>query len=134
LIKIASPDHNLVGIANVIERCNLTARELFTILMEQHLLFELRTVSASLGAQAVDAMHAVGLIQVRILDSDTDHRRASSIAPPSPAKKLLTTLSLNSVSHFFIKPLEVCLTSGGQFSGRAVQNFKQASSIFPHNP
>jgi hypothetical protein len=31
----------------------------FPILMEQHLLFELRTVRASFGAQSVDAMHAV---------------------------------------------------------------------------
>ena len=47
------------GIADVIERRNLTAGELFTLPMGQHLLFELRTVSASLGEQAVDAMHAV---------------------------------------------------------------------------
>ena len=46
----------------------------------------------------------------------TNYCRASSFAPPSPAKKLLTTLSLNSVWYFFMKPLEVCPTSGGQFT------------------
>ena len=38
--------------------------------------------------------------------------------PQDPAKKLLTTLSLNSVLYFSMKPFEVCPTSGGQFSTR----------------
>jgi hypothetical protein len=56
-------------------------------------------------------------------EAHTDHQRARIFAPPSPAKKILTTLSLNSVSYFAIKPLEVCPTSGvssypGRFTGR----------------
>ena len=51
--------------------------------------------------------------QVRIFSSRTDYCRASSFAPPSPAKKLLTTLSLNSVLYFSMEPFEVCPTFGG---------------------
>jgi hypothetical protein len=49
-------------------------------------------------------------------------------APPSPAKKLLTTLSLNSVWYFFMKPLEVCPTSGGQFKPGAIQSVKHPAT------
>ena len=59
MIEIASPDHDLVGIADVIERRDLAAGKLFAILMGQHLQLELRTVRAALEAQPVDAMQAV---------------------------------------------------------------------------
>lgn len=49
LIEIASPDHDLVGIADVIDRRGLAAGELFTILLGQYLQFEMRTVGAALG-------------------------------------------------------------------------------------
>ena len=58
--------------------------------------------------------------QVRIISSGTDQRRAGSFAPPSPAKKRLTTLSLNSVWYVFMKPLEVCPASGISSQPRAV--------------
>ena len=38
-----------------------------------------------------------------------------------PAIKLLTTLSLNLVLYFSMKPLEVCPTSGGQLKPGAIQ-------------
>ena len=47
-IEFASPDHDLVGIADVIDRCDLPARKLLTVLMRQHLQLELRTVLAAL--------------------------------------------------------------------------------------
>ena len=59
LIEIAPPDHDLVGIADVIERRDLTTGKLLAILMSQHLQLELRTVRAALGAQTVDAVQAV---------------------------------------------------------------------------
>ena len=46
-IEIASPDHYLVGIADVIDRRHLAARKLLTILMGQNLQLELRTVRAA---------------------------------------------------------------------------------------
>lgn len=49
-IKFTSPGHDLVGIADVIDRRNLPARKLLTVLMRQHLQFELRTVLAALGS------------------------------------------------------------------------------------
>ncbi len=56
--------------------------------------------------------------QVRIFSSGTDHCRASNFARPSPARKLLTTSSLNFVCYFFMNPLGVCPTPGGQFMFR----------------
>ncbi len=47
-IEFASPDHDLVGIADVIDRCDLPARKLLTVLMRQYLQLELRTVLAAL--------------------------------------------------------------------------------------
>ena len=44
LFEIASPDHDLVGIADVIDRRDLAAGELFSILMGQYLQLELRTI------------------------------------------------------------------------------------------
>ena len=52
-IEIASPDHHLVGIADVIHRRNLAARKLFAVLVGEHLQLELLTVRAALGAQPV---------------------------------------------------------------------------------
>ena len=59
MIEIASPDDDLVGIADVIDRRDLAAGELFAVLMGQYLQFELRTVRAAPGAQPVEAMQAV---------------------------------------------------------------------------
>ena len=119
MIEIAPPDHDLVGIADVIERRDLTTRKLLAILMSQHQQPELRTVRAALGAQTVDAVQEL-VAHVRTFSSGTEHRRAKSFAPPSPAKKLWATSSLNSVLYFFMYPLEVCPTSGGQFKPRAI--------------
>ena len=44
------PAHDLIGIADVIDRRDLAARKSLMVLMGQHLQFELRTVRASLGA------------------------------------------------------------------------------------
>ena len=41
-------------------------------------------------------------VEMRMFSSGTNHCRASSLAPPSPSKKLLTTLNLNSVSYFLM--------------------------------
>ena len=57
--EIASPDHHLVGIADVIDRRHLAARKLFAVLMGEHLQFELLTVPAALGVQPVEAVQAV---------------------------------------------------------------------------
>lgn len=59
LNKMASPDDNLVGVADVIDRGDLAARKLLAVLMGQHLQFELHTVSAAFGAQPVDAMQPI---------------------------------------------------------------------------
>ena len=59
MIEIAPPDYDLVGIADVIERRDLTTGKLLAILMSQHLQLELRTVRAALWAQTVDAVQAV---------------------------------------------------------------------------
>jgi len=40
-IKYASSGHDLVGIADVIDRCDLPARKLLTVLMRQHLRLQL---------------------------------------------------------------------------------------------
>ena len=58
-LKIASPDHHLVGISDVIHRRNLAARKLFAVLVGQHLQLELLTVGAALGALPVEAVQAV---------------------------------------------------------------------------
>lgn len=50
---------SVVLVADVIERRDLTAGELLSILMSQRLELELRTVRAALGAQTVDAVQAV---------------------------------------------------------------------------
>lgn len=50
LNEIASPDDNLVGVANVIDRGHLAARKLLAVLMGRHLQFELHTVGAAFGA------------------------------------------------------------------------------------
>ena len=60
--------------------------------------------------------HPVGIFTL-----GTEHCRASSFVPPLPAKKLLTTLSLNSVLYFFIKLFEVCPAFKGQFKYGAIQ-------------
>lgn len=49
-IKFASPGHDLVGITDVIDRRDLPALKLLTVLMGQHLQLELRTVLAALGS------------------------------------------------------------------------------------
>lgn len=106
-------DHDLVGIADVIERRDLTTGKLLAILMSQHLHLELRAVRVALGAQTVDAVKAV-----------VTHRRANLLLGnrPPPSQELRaafagqeawTTSSLNSILYFFMKPLEVCPTSGG---------------------
>lgn len=59
LIEIASPDYDLVGIADVIDRSDLAAGDLCAMLMGQYLQFELCTVRAALGAQPVYAVQAV---------------------------------------------------------------------------
>jgi hypothetical protein len=58
-LEIASPDHHLVGISDVIHRRDLAARKLFAALVGQHLQLELLTVRAALGAQPVEAVQAV---------------------------------------------------------------------------
>ena len=58
-IEFASPGHDLVGIADLIDRCDLPARKLLTVLMRQHLQLELRTVLAALRTQPVNAVKAV---------------------------------------------------------------------------
>jgi len=59
LIEIAPPDHDLVGVADFIERRDLTTGKLLAIQTSQYLQLELRTVRAALGAQTVDAVQAV---------------------------------------------------------------------------
>jgi hypothetical protein len=90
----------------------------------RYLQFELRTVRAVLGAQPVVAMQAVATRPGAdlLFSSGTEQRRASNFAPPSSAKKLWMTSSLNSVLYFFMKPLEVRPTSGGQFKAGAVHS------------
>ncbi len=56
MIEISSPDHNLVWIADVIERGDQPTGGLPTILLTQHLRREPCTVRRTLGAQSVDAM------------------------------------------------------------------------------
>lgn len=53
-----APDHNLVGVADVVDGRNLTPRKLFTILMGQHLQLELLTVFAALGSKALNAVQS----------------------------------------------------------------------------
>ena len=48
-IKLASPDNDLIRVADVVNRRDLTARKLLTILMGQHLQLELRAVLLRLG-------------------------------------------------------------------------------------
>ena len=59
LIEIASPDDNLVGVADVIDRGDLAARKLLAVLMGQHMQFELHTENAAFGAQPVYAMQPI---------------------------------------------------------------------------
>ena len=58
-IEIASPDHRLSRITDVIRRRYLATRKLFAVLVAEHLRLELLTVRAALGAQHVEAMQAV---------------------------------------------------------------------------
>ena len=53
-----SPDAS-IGIAEVIDCCNLAARYPFAVLVGKYLQLELRTVCAALGSQPVNAMQAV---------------------------------------------------------------------------
>lgn len=55
----ATSEHDLIGIADVVDRSDLTAQELFTVLTKQHLQLELRTVDAALGPQAFEAIQPV---------------------------------------------------------------------------
>ncbi|KRD47886.1 hypothetical protein ASE52_10745 [Acidovorax sp. Root275] len=100
LIEIASPDHDLVGIADVIDRRDLAAGELFAILMGQYLQFGLRTVRAALGAQSVYAVQAV--VAHPSADLLLRHRPLTrqQLRPTIPSQKLITTLSLNPVWYF----------------------------------
>lgn len=101
--------------------------------MSQHLQFELRTVRAALGAQPIDARQPIAALPgADLLLGLRPHRRASSCAPPSPAKKLRTSSSLNSVPYFFMKPLEVRPTSGGQFKPWAIQSAALIGSVPTH--
>ncbi len=50
-IEDAPPDDNLVRIANIVDRSNLPARELLTILMRQHLELEMGSVGAAFWLQ-----------------------------------------------------------------------------------
>lgn len=58
-IEPASPEHNLIGIADVIDRCDLTTRQLFTVLVRKHLQFEFHTVDAPLGTKPVYAVQTL---------------------------------------------------------------------------
>lgn len=55
-IEIGSSDHNLIWIADVLDRRDLKAEKLLAFLMSRHLQLDLRTVRAALGAKAVDAV------------------------------------------------------------------------------
>ena len=49
-INFASPDHELIEIVDVIDRRDLSARKLLTVLMGQRLQLEQRTVHAAFGS------------------------------------------------------------------------------------
>ena len=92
LIEIALPSHDLAGIADVIERRDLTTGKLLAILMSQHLQLELHTVRAALGAQTVDAVQAV-----------VAHPRANLLLGnrPPPSQKLRAAFaSQEALDHF----------------------------------
>ena len=43
-VEMAAPDHDLIEITDVVNRCYLTARKLFAVLMRQYLQLELLTI------------------------------------------------------------------------------------------
>lgn len=69
---------------------------------DQLVVLEERPARVVVAGQGEDLAHQYALAhfletQVWILSSGTDHRLASSLTTPSPSKKRLTTLSLNSI-------------------------------------
>lgn len=48
------PDPNLMGIADVVDRCNLAARKLLPVLMRQHQQLERLNVRAALGTKGME--------------------------------------------------------------------------------
>jgi hypothetical protein len=129
LVEIAPPVHDLAGIADVIERRDLTTGKLPAILMSQHLQLELRTVRAALGAQTIDTVHAI-----------VTHPSADLLLGnlPPPSQELRAALARQEALDYFqlelscvpfMKSLEVCPTSGRQFKPGAIH---RASAAMAH--
>lgn len=58
LIKMATPNHGLIGIADVVDRRYLAARKPFLVLTGQYLQLELLTVRAALGTKTINAVRS----------------------------------------------------------------------------
>lgn len=59
VIEGAPPDDNLVRIANIVDSSNLPTRELFTILMRQHLELDMSSVGTAFWLQAGNSVQPV---------------------------------------------------------------------------